>query len=1391
MPLVTKVITTESKNAPVDTIRTLHTELTAVGLPVIGTDGSDATKSGAATSDDVKLFQDRYHLPVTGEFDSTTGGVRSLAALVATEPDRTKLQTELANMVNNVPDSPQYNYWLARYAVMTGDYALAKKVSSSLVDLSGKDIDLGNILTSGTGTSPGSPQQPEVPHPENFYSYREDLVDQDQLAQLEAELASLTVEQYAAYISTPGNTVDPNTINSAWFNAIVRKARPALAAIAAWQTGNHYAANREITLALQSYQECQSLVADYFQTDDSPLLGDTGDQRLQALLARRRDQNTPDNAFWTALRWRRILLSLQELEDNDRKNAIGNDGAFTSAAAFVTTFTAVDEFGSNTAAQNQAQRLDPLMIVIGTVWVPLAIGELNSQLRQFEAAIEGFAEILNAQATVDVSYRYLCEFIEVPFIRLLTLKALLDKADAEYKAGTTVDDATLPDADPGLLAAQTYQQVLSKIAEDGQYAANITQGRDQLVTSIGQATGAAFRSLGKGITVPTISTIGNALPGLDRALAPHQQMTIISAPDGRTTNPTVYAIGLLATAKLEQIKAGFNYLGYPSDYVPPWRFSFLLDQARYFAEHAKNAQRDYLNFLNNAENEEFQEQSLAQNVEMEKMNVNIETSKVDMVSTELAAARAAADVATLQAQDAQERADEYLSLELQQDEADFWSGLGSMFGSVVEIGEGAISGNPVNVVEGTLGLVSGGQQGSAKQAEREFEQSNYQRSANEAKAAAAEAAKRVIVAQASLVVAGLELQAAVLRHEFAVENLNYVRNRTLNADQWFRLANAIRSVSDTYLKDAIELAFLAQQAYEFESNRVIDVIRFDYDLSDVGAMLAADFLLRDLDSLEQDLIVSQQTRIQEVRYVLSMAREFPETLRALAETGKVMFSVRLEQLERHFPGLLNLRISSVDVQPVALMDPTRVSMELTQTGAGMVRLKAQPGVSALNSSDLAAEDDWLGAENGDWPVKIHVSSAETAVFTGLSRQEATSLSLITASERGAFEGLPGASSWSIDMSMKENEVIPDTLSDVVFTFVLSGYHDPELKDAVTVAASSSRTLATTSFISARQVLPDAYYSLVHYGRLDWDISDRMLSVADTPNELRNLALMFPLLPGGPEHGRCYCHYPIQIQVASGTVEVLTALPQFTLTLNSLTVEGTFTGPASTEVTWDFGDGTALTSGPSVQHTFARPGRYEIVTRLVKEQHLFEYRSAAVVSANNAVVSPLIVAPVLSASAVGADGTVAVTITTPDLAEVSLDCSAGAVRGRANSGSLTLNLAPGSYVLDFVATRKLSARFYSKQRYLPTETVELYRGRISTNRTFDLASGAENTTSPNAFSTLLFESGNAVISPVDRWTLELPLADNPWFTSVSSSDIAEFDGGELADAILSLEFLSRQ
>src|SRR5712692_10930589 len=141
-----------SPQPPAVIINQLHAELAAIGLPVVGAETGATPQFGAATSAQLKAFQDRYRLPVTGNLDPATGGILTLAALAATENDRSKLRAGLKNAVNAVPNSPPYNYWLARYALMAGDYTLAARVSPRLIDLSGVKVDLGRaVFTDGSG----------------------------------------------------------------------------------------------------------------------------------------------------------------------------------------------------------------------------------------------------------------------------------------------------------------------------------------------------------------------------------------------------------------------------------------------------------------------------------------------------------------------------------------------------------------------------------------------------------------------------------------------------------------------------------------------------------------------------------------------------------------------------------------------------------------------------------------------------------------------------------------------------------------------------------------------------------------------------------------------------------------------------------------------------------------------------------------------------------------------------------------------------------------------------------------------------------------------------------------------------------------------------------------
>jgi enhancing lycopene biosynthesis protein 2 len=118
----------------------------------------------------------------------------------------------------------------------------------------------------------------------------------------------------------------------------------------------------------------------------------------------------------------------------------------------------------------------------------------------------------------------------------------------------------------------------------------------------------------------------------------------------------------------------------------------MLERARYFSEHAKNAQRDYLNFLNNKENEGFQEKSAAQAIEMEKANVGIETAREHQAQAEFVAAMNSAELANIILSNAQGRLNAYKEFDRIADKEAEGSIFRSILSGIGSIGSGAMSG---------------------------------------------------------------------------------------------------------------------------------------------------------------------------------------------------------------------------------------------------------------------------------------------------------------------------------------------------------------------------------------------------------------------------------------------------------------------------------------------------------------------------------------------------------------------------------------------------------------------------------------------------------------------------------------------------------------------------
>jgi hypothetical protein len=457
-------------------------------------------------------------------------------------------------------------------------------------------------------------------------------------------------------------------------------------------------------------------------------------------------------------------------------------------------------------------------------------------------------------------------------------------------------------------------------------------------------------------------------------------------------------------------------------------------------------------------------------------------------------------------------------------------------------------------------------------------------------------------------------------------------------------------------------------------------------------------------------------------------------------------------------------------------------------------------------SDLPLADyDWTQTPQELWPVKILINEPETVVFSGLSRQDAASAFPVASSgQRNAFEGRGVAGGWQIDMSARENQVVPGSLVDLLITFTLSGYYDTGLRKAIDGA--SLRTIASTRFISAQQTFPDAFYDFSRTGRMTWKVSRDLLTLNGELGRLRNIG--FSLRPGAPEvhFSRLMTHLRVSFRidetggVASG-VTLFNHIPEISVTQSApLTISVSAALSSATELAWDFGDGTPILrttrSGASPiapaegAHTYAKPGRYVIKLRCVQNDSLSDFRFYITVSRTLKLGDPLIVHPQQFNFDTAAR---ALSITAGGAVQQAgrILWRVGVLTAEGDSASFTLK--PGHYILDFAAVRKLNFKGYGAQRYVNGADALLPLSGLSatSNRTFnengEETNGAGTPPLPirNELGKRLFDTGE--ISPEDTWTFELIPEEVLGLPAGTAIDAEQLDLSEIQDVVLSMEY----
>jgi hypothetical protein len=378
--------------------------------------------------------------------------------------------------------------------------------------------------------------------------------------------------------------------------------------------------------------------------------------------------------------------------------------------------------------------------------------------------------------------------------------------------------------------------------------------------------------------------------------------------------------------------------------------------------------------------------------------------------------------------------------------------------------------------------------------------------------------------------------------------------------------------------------------------------------------------------------------------------------------------------------------------------------------------------------------------------------------------------------------------------------VPGTLADLLITLTLSGYHDPELREAID--RSPRTTTAATRFLSGRTTFPDALYEFNRSGRMAWKVTRDLLTLTDTLGAVRNVAVLLLPTPGRANYfGSVMSHCEVQIRIAStGEMVVLSEIPEVTITLGgaanplSLTAQAL---PAGAEISWEFGDGSARQPGADQQHTYAKPGRYTVSLRVVRDGHLSEFELDVVVSRSHAdgLKPPVTVFPTLTRDETSTDipdGHTRVMGTTdaPAGDAVIANWRVGD-QGGLKGNRASFDLKPGDYTLFFTAVRSLKAHMYCTQRHLTAPVIDFNGLSLATNRRFDLegnqTTGVGTNPPANLVAAHLFEEG--VLSPVDEWTIDLPLSDNAFLRSVSATDVEQYGLAEIQDVILAVEYES--
>ncbi len=567
----------------------------------------------------------------------------------------------------------------------------------------------------------------------------------------------------------------------------------------------------------------------------------------------------------------------------------------------------------------------------------------------------------------------------------------------------------------------------------------------------------------------------------------------------QAVNPALTSQLTRAQKAFYQLAAGLNYLGYSSGYVPPLRYIPLKAAADQFATSAKSAETDYLNAVNQVEND-IQQALLTSNM-LQKATIQAEIGSNEVDAASIAVYQAQSQVTQVQQLITQANASAADADTFGTELGNFFTGavsaitsipsgiLGGVGGAAIGGGSSAGAAAAVGGSAVLAGAAAGGIAGIALYAigsgvmAAGNAASQYEAAAQTLQdQTLPQAAQLLQVQQDQLNIANLQGQAAQADAALAQALINFQANRTLTTEFWAKLVQVFKRALRRYLDLGTQYAWLAQQALAYEMAQTVNVIRLDYFASALLGVSGADMLQMDLAELEGMRLAGFKSAVP-VKHTISLFSDFPLQYGELKQTGSCTFHTLEQYLSNAYPGFYGFRVRAVDVAV------SNASMQGTLRG-----VLTNYGAS------------WLSEADGTSTMSVRFPDAKPLSEFSLKKDMTVfgmpDDSLMT------FEGSGFESFWGLQFPALANPFGLDSLLDVQLTFDLTAYYSASL--LTQQMSSPPTTVERFLMIPARgqnQAQITAFNGTAQTAVLKFDLTQLKLPKQESNRTIANLAVV--------------------------------------------------------------------------------------------------------------------------------------------------------------------------------------------------------------------------------------------------------------------------------------------